>query len=683
MRFFAILPKLQDAHRGAPAFPGERATLAPYCFAAMMCAQASIAQGESSVSLKIDKLEGAGFSAAKVAVRMDSVRSTLHAEAADLRISRHQFGRVTLDCGTWRNDGNIIECARATLKGKRLILGDFRYVVQPASLTLRGSVDAQSKFDLTWARKRKVRTANLALVNVDAQLLSPLLSAQDLAITGGRVDARAQWRADSTSQSTIAAEAAWRDGAFSDTAGLRAGEKIAFALRFNAAAQRDQWRFSAIADWKEGEVFWQPLYLRAGHTLNLTGTLTPDILALSKADVIVGRVGSVTGALRYDVKTQRISRVSIASDALNAEPLYDEWIKPFVEGKALGNLRVGGRVRVSGAMDEKGIEAARVRFDALSFEDKGGRFALFNASGDVPWQRGSRTEAQIEWEGAEFAKLPVGRVRAHAQLADSGVDFSAFELPLFDGKLAVRDFHVTMNPVSAVFEGRLDPISLPVLMSALGGPALQGTLSGTIPRVEYLNGDLRMDGSLTARVFDGDVVIKNVSGNDLFGRVPRFRADVEAKRLDLDLVTRAFSFGRITGRIDASVRNLEMMNWQPLWFDAEIVSSEGRYSKRISQRAVQNISSLGGAGAAAAIQRSALRLFETFGYARLGWSCKLRNSICEMDGLERAPTGYVIVKGGGIPAITVLGYNRQVDWQELVTRLKRVTAPESKPVVEK
>jgi hypothetical protein len=154
------------------------------------------------------------------------------------------------------------------------------------------------------------------------------------------------------------------------------------------------------------------------------------------------------------------------------------------------------------------------------------------------------------------------------------------------------------------------------------------------------------------------------------------------KNLDLGLVTRTYSFGSITGRIDASVSGLELVNWQPVKFDVSLMSSAGEYPRKISQAAVQNISALGGAGAAAAIQRSVLRFFDQFGYDRLGWRCKLDNGVCEMGGIENAPQGYVIVKGGGIPAITVIGYNRQVSWDELLNRLKRVTQGNVKPVIQ-
>jgi hypothetical protein len=52
-----------------------------------------------------------------------------------------------------------------------------------------------------------------------------------------------------------------------------------------------------------------------------------------------------------------------------------------------------------------------------------------------------------------------------------------------------------------------------------------------------------------------------------------------------------------------------------------------------------------------------------------------------MGGVEDVPQGYVIVKGGGIPAIRVLGYNRNVGWHELIERLKRVTQDNVTPIV--
>jgi hypothetical protein len=76
-----------------------------------------------------------------------------------------------------------------------------------------------------------------------------------------------------------------------------------------------------------------------------------------------------------------------------------------------------------------------------------------------------------------------------------------------------------------------------------------------------------------------------------------------------------------------------------------------------------------------------LRFFENFNYSKLGLNCRLRGDLCEMGGVESTPQGYVIVKGSGIPSITVLGYNRQVSWGELLERIKRVTDENTKPII--
>ncbi len=69
-----------------------------------------------------------------------------------------------------------------------------------------------------------------------------------------------------------------------------------------------------------------------------------------------------------------------------------------------------------------------------------------------------------------------------------------------------------------------------------------------------------------------------------------------------------------------------------------------------------------------------LGFLESFSYDRLGISCRLKNGVCEMGGIEDAERGYYIVKGGGFPPrIDVFGFNTRVDWSTLVARLKAIT----------
>jgi hypothetical protein len=202
---------------------------------------------------------------------------------------------------------------------------------------------------------------------------------------------------------------------------------------------------------------------------------------------------------------------------------------------------------------------------------------------------------------------------------------------------------------------------------------MQGTASAEIPLVTYAGGMLTTDGSVQLKVFNGTATVSQLVMQNPLGTTPKLNADIALRNLDLGVLTRTFSFGAIEGKLDGDIKQLEMQNWKPVKFDAVIQSSPGRYPRKISQRAVENISSLGGAGAAAAIQRSFLRFFEQFNYQAIGMSCKLRNDVCTMGGIASTPAGYVIIKGSGIPAITVMGYNQTVAWTDLLARIKRVT----------
>jgi len=152
---------------------------------------------------------------------------------------------------------------------------------------------------------------------------------------------------------------------------------------------------------------------------------------------------------------------------------------------------------------------------------------------------------------------------------------------------------------------------------------------------------------------------------------------VIARRLDLELVTSTFSIGSITGRLDADLKGLELFNWSPVAFDARLYTPPGDRSKhRISQRAVENIGSIGGGGAGvtAALSSGFLRFFDDFNYDRLGLSCRLENNVCAMNGVAPAPNGgYYLVKGKGLPRIDVIGSSRRVDWPRLVQQLIAAT----------
>jgi hypothetical protein len=228
---------------------------------------------------------------------------------------------------------------------------------------------------------------------------------------------------------------------------------------------------------------------------------------------------------------------------------------------------------------------------------------------------------------------------------------------------------------------KLEPISMAHFSTSLNLPTMSGKASAEIPLVTYSGGNLTTDGSMVLNIFNGTATVTHLTMQYPLGVAPKLNADIALRNLDLGDLTRTFSFGAIEGKLDGDIEALELQNWKPVRFDAKVQSSPGQYRKKISQRAVENISALGGGGAAAAVQRSFLRFFEQFNYGKMGLSCSLRNDICQMGGIESTPQGYVIVKGSGIPAITVMGYNQTVGWSELLARIQRVTDGNSRAIV--
>ena len=68
-----------------------------------------------------------------------------------------------------------------------------------------------------------------------------------------------------------------------------------------------------------------------------------------------------------------------------------------------------------------------------------------------------------------------------------------------------------------------------------------------------------------------------------------------------------------------------------------------------------------------------MKLFRNFSYRRLALGCELHGDDCRMTGLAdgRPPAeGYTIVEGSGLPRLTIVGHQSQVDWPTLVRRLQ-------------
>ncbi len=627
----------------------------------------------SQVAISIDRIDGPSLSANGITGALRFAGATaLELQIAEVAFAGHSWRNVRLVCPDLKQERDQLVCAHGTLEIPAKIPLSFRYSTRGKNLDLALRPAANEEWRLTLDSRAPARTLTLAIGNGSMTRFNAWWPAAWPKPNAGRVSGTLTFSDEREARAS--AELTFENFGFGDDSGLHAGEKISAAWSMQAQSRGAQWQWQSRLEWKTGDVFWQPLFVGgSGHTLTAAGALDAQRVAVERGSLALAGIGNLEFSAVLERAAARLTRANVKSANLDIATLYAKLLKPALQGTLLANLRVEGRADIALDLKDGALAAADVVLRRVSIEDQGRRFALFGLDGSIPWHRDEIKLAKLRLAGGELLRVPFGAFDLPLETRGLRVRVRDLRIPVLDGALSVNDFSNGGEREGWHFSGGIAPISMQQLTTALGLPVMHGTLSAEIPAVSYLQSTLKVDGALLFKVFDGTIVAQSLALESPLGRVPRLTADVEMRNLDLDLLTRTFSFGNITGRIDVDVKALELLNWEAVRFDARVASSAGEYPRRISQAAVQNISALGGAGAAAAIQRSFLGFFKTFGYSALGLSCRLESGVCHMGGIENVPQGYVIVQGGGIPAISVLGYNRNVGWHELIERLKRVT----------
>ncbi|TVP82924.1 MAG: hypothetical protein EA346_01645 [Thioalkalivibrio sp.] len=523
---------------------------------------------------------------------------------------------------------------------------------------------------------------DLAGIDLHALIRSGLMPAElpvtvesGLAALSGQIDTR-------TRVPAVRTNLALSGLTFTDDAGLRAGEAVAVegSLRHGGDGSEIQLRFT------DGAVFFDPWFLDFAEVGPVDASVsglrfgpaemgTKDLHAVS-AQLTLGDHAEVHGAdLRY--AGGKLEQGDIAWEGHRLD-VVGEWLaQPLLAGTVLGRTRFQGEARGALSVADGRPRAAWAHWQAFGMKDEGGRFALEGSVGQLDWRDDKAgADSRIFAAAGEIYGLPVGAFDARLRLEPRGfVLLEPLFIPVLDGGPSVDTLQVTVGPdgPEVEFDGGLRAMSLELLTEALGWPRFAGKLAGIIPRVFYDTDGLRVDGRLLVQVFDGEAVFSGLRIRDLFGVAPVLEVSADIRRLELELLTRAFDFGRVEGRLSGRVDDLMLVDWQLQRMRLVLntpLDDPGR--RRISQRAVENLTAIGG-GIEGALSMVFLRLFEDFAYRQLGFSCALDGEVCVAAGVADLPDGsFVLVQGGGLPRIEVIGHNRRVDWPELVRRLNAI-----------
>jgi hypothetical protein len=372
----------------------------------------------------------------------------------------------------------------------------------------------------------------------------------------------------------------------------------------------------------------------------------------------------------------------------NLATARDRYLSGFLAPAGFPNLILVGAAQARLDIKDKQLQQLDVKLNAINAIDDKARFTFAGVNGDVRWtQQADNLQSGFSWDSGAMYGIGLGSAKFVFDSANGSLNLSqATNIKALEG--IIRVDHFRWQPPKAELGTRfelgmsMDKLDMASLSQRLGWPAFTGSISGKIPNARFQDNVLNLDGGLQMSVFGGEVALSNLVMERPFGVAPTLSADVALNDINMEPMTKAFDFGSIAGSMDGYMKNVRLVDWSPVAFDAKFYTDEKwKGKRRISQRAVRDISSVAGSGLLAGLQNQVLKVFEDFGYDKIGISCKLKDNVCAMDGVGSAGDGYIIVAGGGLPRIQVVGFRRRVDWPTLISRLKAATEGQA-PVIQ-
>jgi hypothetical protein len=661
--------------------------------------------------LQFEQADGEGWSARGVEVALALGSPRLQVTIREARVAGAPPLRgLRVDCPKLETAGGRYSCAAAIVTGVMGPLGPqtvrtaFSYHSGTGALELDarelqvagGPTEVVAALDEAGWRAR-ARAQNVDLAGA-AALARPWAALPAGFTLSGRSDVALTAEGTGATVRQGRAEVTLEDLTLASADGAIATDRLGTSLSATFGDDGGNLRFDARLQTAAGQAYFDPVFVdfaklpleaEARGTVTVSGAIRVEHYAARQPDAL-----AVTG--RAEIEPAAATPLRAAQVDVHAVtfPGAGVYVAPFLAATDFRNATARGTLTGRVTLREGLPRAVDLAFDGLDVDDPDGALAFTGLAGRLRWyDEETRTVvatgddrdddafvSTLGWRTGRLYGVALGASRL--TLTTSGRSFRLLEpafVPVFDGGLRIerlRMRHIGEPAMWLRFDASVQPISLALISKALDLPEFGGTISGTIPSAALDDGVLTFGGNLEASVFGGRVTVGGLRLEDPLGRFPRLLANVAIDDLDLQQVTGTFSFGEITGRLSGAVDGLELFGWEPVRFDARFATPPGDRSRhRISQRAVENLSSIGGGGGVtAALQTGVLRFFETFRYDRLGLSCQLSNDVCRMSGVGPAKNGgYYIVRGRGLPRIDIIGNGDRVAWSRLVQQLIAAT----------
>jgi hypothetical protein len=526
---------------------------------------------------------------------------------------------------------------------------------------------------------------------------SPIsITAEDVRITGSL---------EHQSGGAIQALAQWQIGraGFASADASRIGENLGAAGKLDIR-RRPHAPATALAGTfviERGEVLWGKFFadLRAHQpSLQFDGDYVSGDDALRLRDLRISLVSAgrmaARGTVRQTLENPQL-RLEIRGEDLRPAGIFETIVRPNLNRSfpVLDQLALGGRfglaVTASGTIDNLTVEGSvQLRDGELRNHVTGWQLGPVRLDLPLRVRYPGKQAATPSVSNAPPGELTIGGARFGVEVLppiSTGISLwenalalhDTVRLPLYGGTMeiaTVKWSNVIARPRALELSVQAENLQLQRLTSALGWYEFGGSLSGSIPKIEWDGDIVRSEGSIRVQVFGGRMEIDTLEVENPFSAIPSIKLDARFGNINLEQASRTFAFGQISGVLEGTVKGLVITAGQPAAFYADIHSVErSGVSQRISVESLNKITVLSSGTEAGALYGGIASFFDSFRYSKLGFKASLKNDKLSLRGVESRPDGEYLVIGSLLPpTVNVVSHTQVIAFSELLRRLERV-----------
>ncbi len=655
----------------------------------------AVIPAQPELSLSLESLSSESWTAEGIDVALSTTPSGLSARLTMKRFIHPAFQGdlqgVVLDCPELIEDEQGFRCSGGHLTVRESAYG-------PQSLDINGTYSRAGAYALK-ARSLKLLGGVVALdmqgsggdwsLNVQAKQLalgtlpavySGLLPG-DTSLSG-RSGLTLRVRGDAQGVASLKGDGRLEGLNFSDGTGLHVAEGGAGRWTLDAQRRDSTWEGRVELQVDSGMFYSDPFYLEVAQTpvkLHLQGAWIPAAQRLRLTDAGLVFAPLIQAQLQgsIDLTQPRIDEARIHMSSAGLQAFYKTLLQPLLIGSPLDELELSGDLEADLRIVGNQLNTLEARLSGVSMNDRKGLFSARDLRGRLTWPHNEETlPSELKLAGGAFYGIALGPMQVRFTMDESSFRMlEPLAIPLLQGRLSIDRFEAR-DPFgeSPVWQtgAKLADLSLTELAQAFGWPTMSGTLNGSLPAMSYRDHTLTLDGALEVNVFGGHVRVDDLVIRNPLGRVPELFADAEFGHLDLAPITQTFSFGHMEGGLEGWVRNLHLMSWEPVAFQALLQTPRNDpLAHRISQRAIDDLTALGN-GVGSGLSKTFMGIFKEFRYNRMMLRVSLSGDQAQLDGIPHADGGYYLVEGAGLPRIDVIARNRNVAWKTLLARLQNI-----------